>query len=64
MVLNPGQIMEIKFLKGKVCHRLTFILGCTIALGLPQRGTAQLFTDKNYVKISPADKEAVILCCN
>lgn len=61
MVLNTGQIMEIEFLKDKICRRLTFIMGCTIALGLPQRGLAQLFTDKNYVKISPADKEADII---
>lgn len=51
----------MKFLKGKVCHRMMFILSCAAALALPEKGIAQIFTDKNYVKISPEDKEADII---
>ncbi len=37
------------------------LVACGILVGTAQKGTAQIFTDKNYVKISPTDTEADII---
>ena len=41
--------------------RMVYILGCSIMTVLPQMGKAQIFTDKNFVKINPTDTEADII---
>lgn len=37
------------------------LVACGILAGLPQESVAQIFTDKNYVKVSPNDTEADII---
>lgn len=40
---------------------MMLIFGCSMVFGFPQKGVSQIFTNKNYVKIGPADKEVDII---
>lgn len=53
--------MKTKVLKGRILTNLMGVFACAALAGLPQKSAAQIFTDKNYVKISPTDTEADII---
>lgn len=53
--------MRIKVLGTKVLIQIAAVFACGVLAGLPKKGAAQIFTDKNYVKISPTDTEADII---
>lgn len=53
--------MKRKVLRPKVLTKLMAVLAFVALAGLSQKSSAQIFTDKNYVKISPSDTEADII---
>lgn len=53
--------MRTKVLGAKVLNQIATVFACGVLAGLPQKVTAQIFTDKNYVKINPTDTEADII---